>query len=682
MDEVPARRPSSNSDAAVTAVATVVGWTASRPSTRPSTPRRSQRHLEPVISVGGDCGPPTAGTSSSWGFFDDSAPVPPGPPGGIAAGARTPGGAAANARTPGRVHSRNTSYDNLLRSPIVGQGLISANSPKRGGCGGLRRGHSFSDYHNVGGGATLPTVGSAELVGRPLSSKRRGGVRGSERASPQEVWRWGDSGEPVSRKGSGGDDSAFNDDSGVSSPEARPGLAKAAPLPSAKKNDDMPLLLSSSRIRQRDPLHSAVASGGGGGIVKPVAVLRRSTSEIAPGAVRSTLPPMRNGRHSPIGRELSGKARKLENMARAKGTSHLSCEDLVALSLAERDAGAPAHDGGVIKMGGVGADGDEKKRRFKPILRHSRSFSHVDSAKLTNLMRSATPTSAGRLNSHKNAAKVGGKPDRDSSGTPPNAWGSGPVKAAEMGHVKGKWSISTSPVKARRSANPTIDASRLQDDDNDPTSQERTREEDNPAVELDMADVMRSAGGEILADGDISTATAMHNRNGGGTPASRNSGKRGSRNMEVVRKGGVGGGYDRTVGDRSSREITQVEAGSGLGVPEAEMNIPSDLLVGYPGHPAMAPTVGAEAVVRDCLYNSHGIVALDGYMWKPGSVRVVKRWFMLVDNTLYYFLRPRCVVISAGGGRRSGRSRMGVAVLHAIVVIHILVCVCGHQIFG
>lgn len=51
-------------------------------------------------------------------------------------------------------------------------------------------------------------------------------------------------------------------------------------------------------------------------------------------------------------------------------------------------------------------------------------------------------------------------------------------------------------------------------------------------------------------------------------------------------------------------------------------------------------TVGAEAVVRDCLYNSHGMVALDGYLWKPGSIRLVRRWMMLVDNTLYYFVRP------------------------------------------
>lgn len=55
---------------------------------------------------------------------------------------------------------------------------------------------------------------------------------------------------------------------------------------------------------------------------------------------------------------------------------------------------------------------------------------------------------------------------------------------------------------------------------------------------------------------------------------------------------------------------------------------------------AAKASAGAEALVRDCLYNSHGMVALDGYLWKPGSIRLVKRWMMLVDNTLYYFVKP------------------------------------------
>ncbi|CAN0066695.1 unnamed protein product, partial [Ectocarpus sp. 6 AP-2014] len=55
---------------------------------------------------------------------------------------------------------------------------------------------------------------------------------------------------------------------------------------------------------------------------------------------------------------------------------------------------------------------------------------------------------------------------------------------------------------------------------------------------------------------------------------------------------------------------------------------------------ALQASAGAEAVVRDCLYNSHGMVALDGYLWKPGSIRLVRRWMMLVDNTMYYFVKP------------------------------------------
>lgn len=71
----------------------------------------------------------------------------------------------------------------------------------------------------------------------------------------------------------------------------------------------------------------------------------------------------------------------------------------------------------------------------------------------------------------------------------------------------------------------------------------------------------------------------------------------------------------------------QGEGGSGVTLGEAEEAVSQ-------------ATVGAEAVVRDCLYNSHGMVALDGFLWKPGSIRLVKRWMMLVDNTLYYFVRP------------------------------------------
>lgn len=55
---------------------------------------------------------------------------------------------------------------------------------------------------------------------------------------------------------------------------------------------------------------------------------------------------------------------------------------------------------------------------------------------------------------------------------------------------------------------------------------------------------------------------------------------------------------------------------------------------------ALQASAGAEEVVRDCLYNSHGMVALDGHLWKPGSIRLVRRWMMLVDNTLYYFVKP------------------------------------------
>lgn len=112
----------------------------------------------------------------------------------------------------------------------------------------------------------------------------------------------------------------------------------------------------------------------------------------------------------------------------------------------------------------------------------------------------------------------------------------------------------------------------------------------------------------------------------------------------TVNGGGGGGSRARAVLPPPPEPILlRSSAGVSLGVPVSQI---SPLLPGGPsaasaaGLGSSAEMLGAEAVVRDCLYNSHGMVALDGYLWKPGALRLVRRWMMLVDNTLYYFIKP------------------------------------------
>ncbi|CAN0359256.1 unnamed protein product, partial [Discosporangium mesarthrocarpum] len=68
---------------------------------------------------------------------------------------------------------------------------------------------------------------------------------------------------------------------------------------------------------------------------------------------------------------------------------------------------------------------------------------------------------------------------------------------------------------------------------------------------------------------------------------------------------------------------------------ESDKGIPS-------WRPSESATLGAEGVVRDTLYNSHGLVALDGYLYKVGAYgRLTRRWMMLIDNIMYYFRSPK-----------------------------------------
>ncbi|CAN0186707.1 unnamed protein product, partial [Pylaiella littoralis] len=134
-----------------------------------------------------------------------------------------------------------------------------------------------------------------------------------------------------------------------------------------------------------------------------------------------------------------------------------------------------------------------------------------------------------------------------------------------------------------------------------------------------------------------------------------------------TRTDSTGGGHNRTESSGGGVGGSTVAARAPPSMPTAVVLPSADVSLGLP-HPNVSPllkaeggvfalatggtkrqqqekevaeaSAGAEAVVRDCLYNSHGMVALDGYLWKPGSIRLVRRWMMLVDNTLYYFVKP------------------------------------------
>lgn len=649
-------------------MATVVGWTASRPGNGPPTPGDGQWQQEPVPghTVDDDSGPSTAGTGVGWGFFVNPTEVP------------------TTVKTPLRAHSRNTSYDNLLRSPLVGQGLITAESPtSRAGTGSATdtktpRGSFTEEMNNGGGGVTLPGSGSGD-GSRPPSSKRRGGGWGSDRASPKDLWRWGEPVESGGKKGSARSNEV--EETADGSPQGRPALTIRGidPVPS-RKNDDASLPLMHGRVRRRDPAQFAgvpsspsrpVRTAGIGVREDGVAprprsggVLRRSTSEVGSNA---TLPPL-GSRNSPrASRELMGKARKLEKMARVQGSEHMSCQDLVALSLGEKGTAVPTH-GGVVGKPAV-VPSVEGKRRFKPILRHSRSFSHIEGAKSNGGIGMDR-----RRPSKTTAAKIGRRPERDpNSQSPPTpvadvvrrsggAWDGHFSNANGNGNGRG-----TGPGNSPPSL-PHGDAATQTKGGGKATPRhllERSHSKQNMAcTPLNMADVMKGMGGGVNRTDPTDPGSARSRHDGSGVaPGSARGGRRQAKPGRGKRDGGgkssvhaperlamVGDNPD--TGTKKSNIVSErvgtVRDGPNvlaLGKPVSDEGvIPADLLAGYPGNPAVAPTVGAEAVVRDCLYNSHGIVALDGYMWKPGSVRLVKRWFMLVDNTLYYFLRPRYVL--------------------------------------
>lgn len=456
-------------------------------------------------------------------------------------------------RTPSRAHSRNTSYDNLLRSPIVGQGVFIEESPmrRRGGSGtparydiprgaGTPTSRENRKADAVGAAAASPCLGKVAPGGAEQLGGGSQGAKGDDTPeATKTVWRWGEGADAIvtakarQPKGDGSSAGGSNDVGGVT-------VARGE----ARKDWDVPPPMTCDRTRQK-PLSSAspqrtaaayaspassrvhnarppASSGGaaGGGVNGDDASIRpsRNSSNVSESDVpndNKPLPPLGNRGSPQTARELTGKAKKLARIAKAAGGGG-------------GDSAAPGHDGGVRQADGQGAGMD---------LRISRSFSNLDeTASGANGNKSGLESPA-VWNRQGIAGKAMATPQREG--------------------VRGKSSVPTPGSNGR-------DGTRM-----------------------------------------------------------------GRQQSAPVGANGYGDGVDSVMS-------TPARGGSVR---------PMDVSLGMPANgvahaPVTHPTVDAEAVVRDCLYNSHGIVALDGYLWKPGSVRVVKRWMMLVDNTLYYFVRP------------------------------------------
>lgn len=588
------------------------------------------------------------------------------------------------AKTPSRNLSRNTSYDNLLRSPLVGQGIgLGAGSPLPRGFGG----------------------GPPRLWTEEGGRCGEAGVNGVAEAKTgsRHVWRWGQAAEGILRtprtpsKGAGFDGSTprsakggirkekerdipppltasrmrrRNAPSGPS-PLSRGGVSPAVtvePSPASSRvlgfhrrsgsscssvnNGDEVASMTSS---QQQPVVSLAGVGGGGG---------GSNSEL--GAPPKTPMNRRVERCSPPGTaEVTRKARKLAMMAMAAesagsmpgGGGNASCQDLLALANAaaagEKPPAPPprrgklmrylSQDGG-LESGGFGLstpgrgrlmrlvskdmDADENGgagvpggRRSLLTLRRANSLSAAEASNKS----ATTPIARGDI------GQVDTKPGR----TPRAKRGD---SGARVGPRVGRGDSGARPCRWNSGA--------------------RASRGDSGAPPLDRnssgsARVAAASAGSALPDA-AATVSAP-------SPRARVAKTAAVLGRERCASNAVPGSGARDT--RGSSEAAVAGVADVEGVPSADVNlgVPLEKVSSLMGtddssvgdedifasgeYAAAQATVGAEAVVRDCLYNSHGMVALDGYLWKPGAIRLVRRWMMLVDNTLYYFVRPGYVLL-------------------------------------
>ncbi len=628
-------------------------------------------------------------------------------------------------RTPSRTLSRNTSYDNLLRSPLVGQG--------------------------VGG----PAASSPMPRGFPGQGS---GAAAADAAVKPKVWRWGQDGDeflktPKAAGGGGGGRAAWGEDDIVKS-EGR-GIASSAGN-SAKggirrdRERDMdvpPPPLTGGRGRRAavpSNLPSARGSGGGGfqradsssssisfnsgdgadDAVDDAVALAEAATKLPPstprasaagdaGGARPKTPSLRRwdsdkidkiDKISPPGTtEVTRKARKLAMMAEAAAETGVSTpggagsqpdtQDLLKLANAKAAGEKPparaprrgklmrllSQDGGSSDSrasGGAGGSGPTPTRR-----RLMRMTSLQDDAAGQGHSGGIVRTSRKRMAFRRANSLSAAEHKRREEETALNAAAASAASAAATaaaGAEEGPRNVGVSPpgtgvTEPTASQDVTTTAAGTADTTGATTNLPTTL----PAASISR----RSAASPTMASSPRARASQMgeiFNASGYAEGGSGNSSSRG--NVIALGNGGVasrgktradgGGGHRRSGssgGGSSGSAVSRGPAPTPPPMPTTIVLPSADVSLGLP-HSNISPLLranqgdfpfvgggagagagmtaeeeaaaGAEAVVRDCLYNSHGMVALDGYLWKPGSIRLVRRWMMLVDNTLYYFVKP------------------------------------------
>lgn len=560
-------------------------------------------------------------------------------------------------RTPSRGHSRNTSYDNLLRSPIVGQGVLSEGpsvfrrssntshpgrgaatpsrgtaTPNRGAATPVRLartpGHGHGNRTPIRGtqarangtarfedsrggdaaGSAAPTSGPAQVAssGDSGGPKSTGGVESGVDSKPANtIWRWGE-----------GADTNVSMERKSSTAKTR---GKKSPPPNSSNSSDAWGSTGNGDSQAEGGNLTPSVSGDRG---------RRKPFVPSPSPRRSALASPASRVHP--SRRRNGQGSGDDAVAPAASSGGLAAASLGAL---EGDSGGKMSPlpplGGT--QGGSSTDGRELTGKARKLARVAQVASGAGV--------SPPMTCTDLLALSFTGDNMGSEPEgvlRASGETKPNMRNGGQRHSLRL--TKSFSQVDAAMVPSNKLESPS------------------------PGGRLGMV---------AKVQGMMTPQYANGRRRTTGTPASsRRTGERGIRGRRGLLKGSTGSisGVDESGGESDTADAA---AGASLGGTPArgrDFPLTAELKLGMPapriGRPlsvlndvlngvlngdgagvgtpdvSISSAVGAEAVVRDTLYNSHGIVALDGYLWKPGALRIVRRWMMLVDNSLYYFVRP------------------------------------------
>lgn len=354
------------------------------------------------------------------------------------------------------------------------------------------------------------------------------------------------------------------------------------------------------------------------------------------------------------GRDVTRKARKLAMMALAAEEAEksgsgvpASCQDLLALANAVAASEKPqsqaprrgkllrllSHDGSMDYRGGI-TPGRRKLMRLgsqEPTVEEGDPSTVRRSKKLS--LRRANSLSAAQHARRKSGSGLigirGGKQSDGVVGGPPRQEGDREVSGEAL-LIDGSEQAPVSTIATLGSTSRDVAST----GDTAPEASPRAR-----ALEVTSSSAQQYPG-EDPANGDGAVRGSGDRAfTGGSRHGDTRSSPRASSELRMGESGATGSSSSVSLGAPLAK-VSPLLAANGGAFFCGQGEGGSGVTLGETEEAVSQATVGAEAVVRDCLYNSHGMVALDGFLWKPGSIRLVKRWMMLVDNTLYYFVRP------------------------------------------